>query len=78
MLVDLTIVIHHVDKLTQNVFNVEMIMLLAIFLPFFFFYDGFWHMWCNFKFEGVLFRSDSRHNDRVDCLPPSGPKSGAS
>ena len=21
-------------------------------------------MWCNFKFEGVLFRSDSRHNDR--------------
>ena len=31
-----------------------------------------------FKFEGVLFRSDSRHNDRVDslceCPPPSGPK----
>ena len=25
-------------------------------------------MWCNFKFEGVLFRSDSRHNDRVDNL----------
>ena len=25
-------------------------------------------MWCNFKFEGVLFRSDSRHNDRVDSL----------
>ena len=25
-------------------------------------------MWCNFKFEGVLFRSDSRHNDRVDGL----------
>ena len=23
-------------------------------------------MWCNFKFEGVLFRSDSRHNERVD------------
>ena len=23
-------------------------------------------MWCNFKFGGVLFRSDSRHNDRVD------------
>ena len=30
------------------------------------FYDGFLLMWCNFKFEGVLFRSDSRHND-VDC-----------
>jgi len=25
-------------------------------------------MWCNFKFEGVLFRSNSRHNDRVDSL----------
>ena len=25
-------------------------------------------MWCNFKFEGVLFRSDSRHNDKVDSL----------
>jgi len=25
-------------------------------------------MWCNFKFEDVLFRSDSRHNDRVDSL----------
>ena len=25
-------------------------------------------MGCNFKFEGVLFRSDSRHNDRVDSL----------
>jgi hypothetical protein len=25
-------------------------------------------MWCNLKFEGVLFRSDSRHNDRVDSL----------
>ena len=24
--------------------------------------------WCNFKLEGVLFRSDSRHNDRVDSL----------
>ena len=24
--------------------------------------------WCNFKFESVLFRSDSRHNDRVDSL----------
>jgi hypothetical protein len=32
------------------------------------FYDGFMLMWCNFKFEGVLFRSDSRHNDRVDSL----------
>ena len=34
----------------------------------FFFYDGFLLMWCNFNFEGVLFRSDSRHNDRVDSL----------
>ena len=34
-----------------------------------FFYDGFLFMWCNFKFEGFLFRSDSRHNDRVDSLP---------
>ena len=27
-------------------------------------------MWCNlnFKFEGVLFRSNPRHNDRVDSL----------
>jgi hypothetical protein len=25
-------------------------------------------MWCNFKFEGVMFRRDSRHNDRVDCF----------
>ena len=25
-------------------------------------------MWCNFIFEGVLFLSDSRHNDRVDSL----------
>ena len=25
------------------------------------FYDGFLLMWCNFKFEGVLFQSDSRH-----------------
>jgi len=25
-------------------------------------------MRCNFKFEGVLFRSDSRHNDRDDSL----------
>jgi len=32
------------------------------------FYDGFLLMWCNFKFEGVLFRSVSRHNDRVDCI----------
>ena len=32
-------------------------------------YDGFLLIWCNFKFEGVLFRSDSRHNDhRVDGL----------
>ena len=28
-------------------------------------YDGFLLMLCNFKFEGVLFRSDSRHNYRV-------------
>ena len=35
-----------------------------------FFYDGFLFMWCNFNFEGVLFRSDSRHNDRVVSLPP--------
>jgi hypothetical protein len=32
------------------------------------FYDGFLLMWCNFILEGVLFRSDSRHNDRVDSL----------
>jgi hypothetical protein len=31
-------------------------------------YDGFLLMWCNFKFKGVLFRSDSRHNERVDSL----------
>ena len=30
--------------------------------------DGFLLMWCDFKFEGILFRSDSRHNDRVDSL----------
>ena len=35
---------------------------------FFNFYDRFLLMWCNFKFEGVLFRRDSRHNDRVDSL----------
>ena len=28
-----------------------------------FYYDGFLLVWRNFKFEGVLFRSDSRHND---------------
>jgi len=39
-----------------------------IFLPNKKFYDGFLLMWCNFKFEGVLLRSDSRHNDRVDSL----------
>ena len=33
-----------------------------------FYYDGFLLMWCNFKFEGVLFWSDSRYNDRVDSL----------
>ena len=31
-------------------------------------YDGFLLMLCNFKFEGVLFRSDSRHSVRVDSL----------
>ena len=31
-----------------------------------YFYNGFLLMWCNFKFEGVLFRSDSRYN-YVDC-----------
>jgi hypothetical protein len=31
-------------------------------------YDGVLLLWCNFKFEGVLFRSDSRHNGRVDSL----------
>ena len=40
-----------------------------------FFYDEFLLMWCNFKFEGVLFRSDSRHNDRVDSLYWSVPQS---
>ena len=30
--------------------------------------DGFLLIWCNLKFEGVLFQSDSRHNDRVDSL----------
>ena len=34
-----------------------------IFLPNKHFYDGFLPMWCNFKFEGVLFRSDSRHKE---------------
>ena len=33
-----------------------------------FVYDGFLPMWCNFKFEGVLFWSDSRHNERVNSL----------
>ena len=33
-----------------------------------YFFDGFLLMWCNFKFEGVLFRSDSRHNDKDDSL----------
>ena len=32
------------------------------------FYDGFLLLWYNFKFEGVLFRSDSRHSVRVDSL----------
>ena len=31
-------------------------------------YDECLLMWCNFKFEGVLFRNDSRHNNRVDSL----------
>ena len=29
-------------------------------------YDGLLLMWCNFNFEGVLSRSNSRHNVRVD------------
>jgi hypothetical protein len=29
------------------------------------FYDGFLLMWCNFKFEGVLFRSVSTYNDVI-------------
>ena len=33
-----------------------------------FFCDGFFLIWCNFNLEGVLFRSDSRHSDRVDSL----------
>ena len=37
-------------------------------LPTKIFYGGFLLMWCNFDFEGVLFRSDSRHNDRVNSL----------
>ena len=36
-------------------------------------YDGFLLMWCNFKFEGVLFWSDSKYSDRVDSVPPSDP-----
>ena len=31
-------------------------------------YDGFLLMYAILKFEGVLFRGDSRNNDRVDCL----------
>ena len=33
-------------------------------------YDGFLLMWCHFKIwrRSVLFRSDFRHNDRVDSL----------
>ena len=31
-------------------------------------YNGCLLMWCNSNFESVLFRSDSRHNDRVDSL----------
>ena len=38
-----------------------------IFLPNFF-YDGFLLKWCNFNLEGVLFRSDARHNDRADVI----------
>ena len=43
-----------------------------------FFYDGFLRMWCNFKFEGVLFRSDSRYDDRVDSLLESATKQAVS
>ena len=46
----------------------------GIFLPKIVFYDGFLLMWCNFKFEGVLFLSDSRYNDRVDSLWECGTK----
>ena len=31
-------------------------------------------MWCNFLFAGVLFRSDSRHNDRVNSICESATK----
>ena len=34
----------------------------------FIFYDGILLIGCNSNFEGVLIRSDSRHNDRVDSL----------
>ena len=58
----------------------------GIFLPNIFAME-FLLMWCNFKFEGVLFRNDSKHNDGVDSpehvcltacldlpgLPPSRP-----
>ena len=37
----------------------------GIFLPIFF-YNGYLLKGFNVKFEGVLFRSDYRHNDRVD------------
>jgi hypothetical protein len=39
-----------------------------IFLPNNVLYDGYLLKWCNFKFEVVLFRNDSKHNDRFDCL----------
>ena len=37
----------------------------TIFLPKMFVYDGFLLIWCNFKFQDVLFWSESMHNDRV-------------
>jgi hypothetical protein len=45
----------------------RLILYRPIFLPNKF-YDGILLMGCNFKFEGVLFRSDSRHNDIADSL----------
>jgi hypothetical protein len=41
------------------------------------YYDEFLLKWCNFKFEGILFRSDSRCLTAcvgLPDLPPSGPK----
>ena len=66
------------DMITSAGFNIVLMCTKAqgligqggpIFLPKKCFCDGFLLMWCNFiKFEGVLLRSDFRHNDRVDSL----------